>query len=125
MLPAQRRDPNVVRRNRLTSSLQFQPDSRVMPRSLNANIEDGASVQHSLQRPFVRIAVARLRDTKRELAGYNDRDRKLTRLGHGLDCSRRFVKGKDGQLPAQMARRSRSMCRSSGCPEVFRLRSVS
>ena len=62
-----------------------------MPRSLNANIEDGASVQHSLQRPFVRIAVTRLRDTKSELAGYKDRDRKLTRLGHDLNCSRRFV----------------------------------
>jgi len=42
-----------------------------------------------------------------------------------LFCSRGFVKGKDGQLPAQMASRSRSMSRSSGCPEVFRLRSVS
>ncbi len=62
-----------------------------MPRGLNANIEDGASVQHSLQRPFIRIAVARPRDTKRELAGYNDRDRKLTRLGHDLNRSRRFV----------------------------------
>src|ERR1035438_4314764 len=80
MLPAQRCDPNVVRRNRLTSSLQFQPDSRVVPSSLNANIEDGASVQHSLQRPFVRIAVARLRDTKSELTGYNDGDRKFPHL---------------------------------------------
>ena len=42
-----------------------------------------------------------------------------------LFCPPGFVKGKDGQLPAQMARRSRSMSRSSGCPEVFRLRSVS
>jgi hypothetical protein len=48
MLPAERCDPNVVRRNRVTSSLQFQPDGRVMPRGLNSNIEYGASVQHSL-----------------------------------------------------------------------------
>jgi hypothetical protein len=47
---------------------EFQEDAdgmRGLCGSLNANIEDGASVQHSLQRPFVRIAMARLRDTKK------------------------------------------------------------
>src|SRR5450755_4160955 len=67
MLPAERGDPDVVGRNRLASTLEFQPDSRVVPRGLNSNIQDGAPVEHSLQRPFVRLAVARLRDTESEL----------------------------------------------------------
>ncbi len=40
MLPAKSRDPQVIGRNRLTRALQFQPDGRVVPRSLNANIKD-------------------------------------------------------------------------------------
>ena len=85
-----------------------------MPRSFNANIEDGASVQHSLQRPFVRIAVARLRDTKSELAGYNDRDRELTRLGDDLNCSRRFVEICQNRIRVQnQVRSSGSICSNS------------
>ena len=72
MLPAERCDPCVVSRNWRASSLQFQPDGRVVPRRLNPNIKDGASFQHSLERPFVRLAVARLGNTESELSGYNE-----------------------------------------------------
>ena len=58
MLPAKSRDPQVIGRNRLTRALQFQPDGRVVPRGLNTNIKDCASVQHSLQGSFVSLAVA-------------------------------------------------------------------
>ena len=58
MLPAKSRDPQVIGRNWLTRALQFQSDGRVVPRGLNANIQDCASVQHSLQGPFVSLAVA-------------------------------------------------------------------
>src|ERR1039458_9842498 len=92
MLPAECGDPSVVGRNRLASTLEFQPDGCVVPRSLSSNIKDGASVEHSLQRHFVRLAVARLRDAESEFPGYNDGDRKLLSLGHDLNRSRRSVK---------------------------------
>ena len=79
MLPAESGDPHVVGRNRRTGALQFQPDGRVVPRGLNSNFKDSAPVQHSLQRLFVRLAVARQRDTESELNGYDDGDSKLKR----------------------------------------------
>src|SRR5712692_4737780 len=92
MLPAERGDPHVIGRNRLTSALQLQPDSRVVPRGLNPNIEHRASVQHTLQRPFVGLAVARLRDTESKLPGYDDRDRQLASPRYDLNRIRRAVK---------------------------------
>ena len=82
MLPAERCDPHVVGRDWPAGAFQFRTDGRVVPRGLDSNIKDGASIQHSLQGPFVRLAVPRLRDTESELPGYDYRDRKLTRLGH-------------------------------------------
>jgi hypothetical protein len=53
-----------------------------VPRGLNSDIQDRASVEHPLQRPFVRLAVARSRDTESELPSYNDGDRQFASLGH-------------------------------------------
>jgi len=63
-----------------------------VPRGLNSDIENGASVEHSLQRPFVQFAVARLGYTERELPGDDDGDGNLTGLGYNLDRVRRSVK---------------------------------
>ena len=92
MLPAERCDPHVVGRDWPAGAFQFRTDGRVVPRGLDSNIKDGASIQHSLQGPFVRLAVPRLRDTESELPGYDYRDRKLTRLGHDRNRFRRSVK---------------------------------
>ena len=91
MLPAQSRDPQVISRNWLTCYFQFQPDGSIVPRGLKANIQDCASVQHSLKGHFLSLAVTRLRDSKRELPGYGDRDRQRARLGHNLNYYRRAV----------------------------------
>ena len=92
MLTAERCDPRIVSWNRRTRSLQFQPDGRVVPRGLNSDIEDGASVKHSPQRPFVQLAVARPGYAESELPGDDDGDGNLTGLGHNLDRVRRSVK---------------------------------
>jgi hypothetical protein len=62
---------------------------------LNSNIRN-TSVRHSPQPPPVSITVARLLNTKSELAGHNDADRDLVGLRHHLNRFRRFV-GKSGK----------------------------
>ncbi len=69
MLPAKSRDPQVISRGRPACALQFQPDGRVVPRGLNANIKNCAAVQHSLQGLFVSLAVAGLCDSKSKRPG--------------------------------------------------------
>src|ERR1035437_9841204 len=125
MLPAKSRDPQVIGRNRLTRVLQFQPDGRVVPRGLNANIKDCASVQHSLQGFFVSLAVAGLRDSKSKLPGYHYGDRKLARLGHNLNCFRRSVQisGKGISVQNQV-QSSGSIC-SNSSSMIFCIRNVS
>ena len=125
ILPAERCDPNVVRRNRVTSSLQFQSDGRVVPRGLNSNIEYGRSVQHSLQGPFVLLAVTRLRDTESELPGYYDGDRKFARPGHDLNRFRRFVEICRKSIRVQnQVKSSGSIC-SNSSSMIFCIRIVS
>src|ERR1039457_1390163 len=125
MLPAKSRDPQVISRNRLTRALQFQPDGRVVPRGLNANIKDCASVQHSLQGFFVSLAVAGLRDSKSKLPGYDYRNRNLARLGHNLNCFRCSVQisGKGIRVQNQV-QSSGSIC-SNSSSMIFCMRMVS
>ena len=79
MPPAERGDPHVLGRNRRASTLEFQSDGHGVPRGLNSNIKIGASVRHSLKRPFARLAVASVRDTESEIPSYNDGDRNLAK----------------------------------------------
>lgn len=114
VLPAERCDPDVVGRNRPASALKFQTDSRVVPSGLNSNIKNSTSVEHSLQGPFVRVAVARLRNAESELPGNNDGDRKLRYTRYEFDRFRRPVKksGKSIRIENQ-ARSSGSICSNS------------
>ena len=125
MLPAKGGDPQVISRNRLTRSLQFQSDCCVVPRGLNANIEDCASVQHSLQGSFVSLAVAGLRDSKSKLPGNDYRNRNCARLGHNLNyfrCSIQ-VSGKGIRIQNQV-QSSGSIC-SNSSSMTFCIRNVS
>jgi hypothetical protein len=91
MLSAECGDPDIVSWDRRASGAQLQPDGRIVPGGFDVNIKDSASVQHSLERPFVRLSVPGLRDTESELPGDDNRDRKLIRLRDNLDRGHGFV----------------------------------
>ncbi len=95
MLPAERRDPRVIGGDWSTGALQFVQDSRIAPRGLNSNLENEASIQHPLQRPFIRFAMPGLSYPECELPGYDDGYGKLGSLGNGLpplpDFSSRYA----------------------------------
>lgn len=114
MLAAQRGDPDAVGWNRRARPLKFQTDGSVMPRGLDADSQHGTPVQHPLERPFVLLAVARLRGAERKLPGHNHRNRNLARLGHNLNCFRRSVQiGRKGVGIEDQAWSSGSICSNS------------
>ena len=93
VLPAQGRNPKVIRWNRLSSLSQFDADSCIMMRSLLVNVEYSAVSHETIQPPPIPNPIARLCNPEAIFPNYHDWKGYLLSPGQHARDARMLLRG--------------------------------